>query len=103
MVTGGPRVEFPEAPQSSTVHSHPILLGDLNNTSSTICATHHWNVMPTASVKLLVTVGLASRYHAWKFQVSPGCAAVNPMGVGSDEIDGEDQAAAAPRRLDLPR
>ena len=32
-------------------------------------ASHHPD---TASVKLLVVVGFASRYHAWKFQVWPG-------------------------------
>ena len=38
--------------------------------------------MLTASVKLLVTAGSASRYHAWKFQVSPKVARVKPDGVG---------------------
>ena len=42
----------------------------------------HWNVMLTASVKLLVTVGFASRYQAWKFQVSPGSTWAEPIGVG---------------------
>ena len=47
----------------------------------------HWNVMLSASVKLLVTVGLASRYQAWKFQVSPGSAVVKPVGVGIERTD----------------
>ncbi len=36
---------------------------------------HQRNVTDTASVKLLVVPGFASRYQAWNFQVSPGCTA----------------------------
>ncbi len=34
----------------------------------------------TASVKLLVVDGFASRYQHWKFQVSPAMAATLPFG-----------------------
>ena len=42
----------------------------------------HWKVIETASVKLVVVVGLRSRYQAWKFQVSPAWMATLPDGVG---------------------
>ena len=43
------------------------------------------NVKATASVKLLVEGGFASRYQAWKVQVEPGSASAGPFGVGIAE------------------
>ncbi len=43
----------------------------------------HWKVTETPSVRFDVMLGFASRYQAWKYQVSPGAAETNPVGVGS--------------------
>jgi hypothetical protein len=34
----------------------------------------------TPSVEFEVLIGFASRYHAWKYQVSPACTATLPAG-----------------------
>ena len=62
----------------------------------------HLNVMLTASVKLLVTAGLASRYQAWKFQVSPGSTWAEPIGVGMSRPAGRRDGRISPVRLKRP-
>ena len=42
----------------------------------------HWKVTATPSVRFDVTDGFASRYQAWKLQVSPAAATTNPVGLG---------------------